>query len=161
MRKLVRKIAGCMIIAAALVSAGCAAAPVALMPVAAQGVVAGASGGISYSITNVATKVTNNPMEEVAEANLKALDKLGIEVVGKTGDERRIDIEARTERLRIYITVEYITPVLTRLKVNAKRGLITKDKDTAFMIVLFTDRYLYGLEQGPAGITHSKGGQAP
>jgi len=156
-----RQIPGFMIIAVAMASAGCAAAPVALMPVAAQGVVAGASGGISYSITNVATKVTNHPMEEVAEANIKGLGKLGIELIGKTGDERRIEIEARTEKLYIYITIEYMTPVLTRLKVNAKRGLVTKDKDAAFMIVLFTERYLYGLEQGPAGITHSKGGQAP
>ena len=130
------------ILFAALAGAGCAAVPVAMLPVAAQGVMAGASGGISYSFTNVATTVSNYPMEQVAEANLKALRRMGIEITGKKKGGEWIEIKARTKRLYIYITVEYMTPTLTRLKVNAKKGLIVKDKGAAFEIVLLTERYL-------------------
>lgn len=123
-----RLISRFFILSAALIGAGCAAAPVAMLPVAAQGVMAGASGGISYTVTNVATMVSNYPMGQVAEANLKALRKMGIEVIGKKKGARRIEVKTRTSGLRIYITIEYMTPALTRLKVNAKKGLLLKDE---------------------------------
>ncbi len=125
---------------------GCAAAPVALLPIAAPAVLAGASGGISYTFTNIAFKTTNHPMEQVAEASLKALRKMSIEVVSVKKKRHYVKISSRARGLAIYITVEYMTPALARLKVNAKRGLVLKDKGTAFEIVLLAERFLYKAE---------------
>lgn len=136
-----------MVLFAVLASAGCVAAPVALLPVAAPAVVAGASGGISYTFTNIATRTTNYPMEDVAEASLKALRKMGIEVLGSEKSDEQVYVRARTSKLYIYITVDYMTPVLTKLRVNVKKGLFFKDRETAFEIVLLTERFLQGASQ--------------
>jgi len=161
MRELKKPILRFLLAAVALISAGCAAAPVALLPMAAPAMVSGASGGISYTFTNIATNVSNYPMEQVAEANLKALRKMGIEVMRVRKAEKQVKIKARTEGLYIYITVEYLTPVLTRLSVNARRGFIRKDKVTAFEIMLFTERFLHGAYPGWTELSSNEYGAHP
>ncbi len=139
---------------------GCAAVPVALLPVAATGVVAGASGGISYTFTNIAYRTTNFPMGQVAEASLKALDKMGIEVLWTKKSEKEVEIKSRTDRLTIYVTVHRMTPVLSLLEVNAKTGLVFKDKGTAFEIVYLTASFLQGVEKGYGAVLAGRPGTA-
>lgn len=120
---------------------GCAA-PIALLPVVLPGVIAGAGAGISYSFTNIAYKTLNYEIEDVDRANKDALERMSIKVVKRKVKKNAIKITAETRKLTIYITIESMTPTLTRIKVNAKRLLIFKDKTTAFEVIYQTERSL-------------------
>jgi hypothetical protein len=124
---------------------GCGALPIALtalIPV----VVSGAGGGVAYTITNIAYKTFSYPINEVEAANHKALGKMHIVVVERSEEEDWVQIAAVTKRLRIYISLEQITPTTTKIKVNAKRGMVFKDKATATEIIEQTERILEGKE---------------
>ncbi len=120
---------------------GCAA-PISLLPVVLPGVIAGAGAGISYSFTNIAYKTLTYPIEDVDRANRDALERMSVKVVKRKVKKNIIKIKAETRKLTIYITIESMTPTLTRIKVNAKRLLIFKDKTTAFEIIYQTERSL-------------------
>ncbi|MBI5493203.1 MAG: DUF3568 family protein [Deltaproteobacteria bacterium] len=120
---------------------GCAA-PVALLPVVLPGVITGAGAGISYSFTNIAYKTLTYAIEDVDRANRDALERMSIRVVKRKVKKNSIKIKAETRKLAIYITMESMTPTLTRIKVNAKRLLIFKDKTTAFEVIYQTERSL-------------------
>ncbi|MDO8425998.1 MAG: DUF3568 family protein [Deltaproteobacteria bacterium] len=129
---------------------GCAA-PVALLPVVLPGVIAGAGAGISYTFTNIAYKTLTYPIEEVDRANKDALERMSINAVNRKVKNDNIKIKAETRRLSVYITLESMTPTLTRIKVNAKRLLVFKDKTTAFEIIYQTERSLLGpIPEAPA-----------
>ncbi len=125
--------------------AGCAAAPVALLPIALPALIAGAGSGVSYTFTNIAYKTMTYPMEDVAVASVRAMDKMSMETVERRDEDSMIVIKTRTRKLTIYITVEAMTPTLTKIEVNAKKLLIFKDKTTAFEIILQTERFLLGV----------------
>lgn len=122
--------------------AGCAA-PLTL-PAALPLLVSGAGGGISYTITNIVYKTFSHPIGNVKEANLKALEKMAMEVKGAKPDEKKVSIDAETNGLTIFITLEAITPKATRIIVNAQRNIFFKDKPTAYEIIVQTERYLEG-----------------
>jgi hypothetical protein len=135
----------CITLSAFLLLTGCGALPVtvtALIPA----VLSGAGGGVAYTITNIAYKTFSYPIEEVEGANKKALEKMGIKVVERKSKEDRVKITAETKRLKIYITLESITPVTTKIKVNAKRMGILKDKSTATELIEQTGWFLEAVE---------------
>lgn len=134
---------------------GCAAAPVALLPAAVPALIAGAGGGITYTFTNIAYRTMTRPPEEIERAALRAMEKMSIRVERLRHREYDTEIRARTRQLKIIITLERMTPTLTRMKVNAKRGLIFKDKNTAFEIIYQTEFFLSGAAD------EAKGAQAP
>ncbi|MCP3676993.1 MAG: DUF3568 family protein [Deltaproteobacteria bacterium] len=124
-----------------LLMAGCDTLPItvtALIP----SVLSGAGGGVAYTITNTVYKTFSYPTEEVEEAKRRALEKMGIEVVERKHKKYRINISAETKRLKIYISLESITPVTTKIKVNAKRMGILKDKSTATELIEQTGRFI-------------------
>lgn len=121
---------------------------VTLLPAAVPAIIAGAGGGISYTFTNIAYKTSIHPMEEVDGAVMRALEKMSIKVLKKKAGRYDVRIRAETRKLTIYITLEEMTPTLTRIKVNVKRHWIFKDKTTAFEIIYQADKYLEGLEAG-------------
>ncbi len=124
---------------------GCAAAPVApLLPAAVPAIIAGAGGGITYTFTNIAYRTITRPPEEVERAALKAMERMSVRVERLRHREYDTEIYARTRQLKIQINLERMTPTLTRMKVNAKKGLIFKDKNTAFEIIYQTEVFLSG-----------------
>src|SRR5574337_1141631 len=102
----------------------------------------GGRAGISYSFTNIAYKTLTYSIEDVDLANKDALERMSIRVVKRKVKKNAIKITAETRKLTIYITIEAMTPTLTRIKVNAKRLLIFKDKTTAFEIIYQTESSL-------------------
>ncbi|GEM_PF-2585873 len=140
--------------ALALLMSGCAAAPVALLPAAVPAIIAGAGGGITYTFTNIAYRTMTRPPEEIERATLKAMEKMSIRVELLRHREFDTEIFASTRQLKIQINLERMTPTLTRMKVNAKKGLIFKDKNTAFEIIYQTEYFLSG-----AGKTAERAGE--
>ncbi|MBI1910391.1 MAG: DUF3568 family protein [Deltaproteobacteria bacterium] len=126
---------------------GCAAAPVTLLPAALPAIITGAGGGISYTFTNVAYKVTTHPMEEVDQAMRLALDKMTVDIKKRKEKENQIKIKAKVRKLTIYITLDKMTDSLTRITVNAKRLFFLKDKNVAFEIIAQTEGFLYEPEE--------------
>ncbi len=113
-----------------IVVSGCGALPVTLVSVLPV-MVSGAGGGIAYTMTNVAYQTFSYPIGRVTTSIHSALAKMEIAEDSMVEVEYGLEIVARTRKLTIYIEVEEITPSTTRVKVNAKRGTILKDKATA------------------------------
>ena len=103
---------------------------------------AGASGGVAYSVTNIAYKTIPRPIDQVDLANRLALIKMGIKYVEVIKTEDRARIFAKTSELKIYIDLNKITPKSTKISVDAKRNLLVKDKSTAEAIINETEAML-------------------
>lgn len=140
-----RRLSAALLATAVLFAAGCAA-PVTLLPLALPAIISGAGSGISYTFTNVAFKTMTFPLEDVEAANLKALNKMSIEVKKVKHGKYSTKIISRTRKHKIKITIERMTPTLTMIRVNAKKGLFLKDKTTAFEVIYQTERFLLDLE---------------
>ncbi len=118
-----------------LLVSGCGALPVTFLSVLPV-MVSGAGGGIAYTMTNVAYQTFSFPGERVTASVHSALAKMEIPVDSTAEIEDGVEIVALTRKLSIYIEIEEITPSTTRVKVNAKRGAILKDKATAKEILV-------------------------
>ncbi len=120
-----------------------------VLPLAVPFMVSGAGGGAAYTITNVAYKTFSYPIKKVENATRNALKKMAIKEVKREGNnDGTVRITASTERLRIYIDLESITPATTKISVNAKRNAVLKDKATATEIIEQTERGLDGNNGG-------------
>ncbi|HTZ18781.1 MAG TPA: DUF3568 family protein [Dissulfurispiraceae bacterium] len=104
--------------------------------------IAGAGGGISYTLSNVAYKTVNYPLDDVRRAVHDALEKMAIKEIQATQTEKGIRINAVTMDLKIYIDLVWITYKTTRISVDARKNLILKDKATAAAIIEQTDGIL-------------------
>lgn len=104
--------------------------------------IAGASGGVAYSLTNIAHKTIPCPIDQVDFANRLALMKMGIKYVEAVKAENRSKIFAETSELKIYIDLEKITPKSTKISVDAKKNFFVKDKSTAEAIIVETEAML-------------------
>ena len=104
--------------------------------------IAGASGGVAYSVTNIAYKTIPRPIDQVDLANRLALMKMGIKYVEVIKTENRARIFAKTSELKIYIDLNQITPKSTKISVDAKRNFLVKDKSTAEAIINETEAML-------------------
>jgi len=103
---------------------------------------AGASGGIAYSLTNIAYKTISYPIDRVDFANRLALMKMGIKYVEVIKTEDHARIFAQTSELKIYIELNKITPKSTKISVDARKNLFVKDKSTAEAIIDETEAML-------------------
>ena len=104
--------------------------------------IAGASGGVAYSVTNIAYKTIPRPIDQVDLANRLALIKMGIKYVEVIKTEDRARIFAKTSELKIYIDLNKITPKSTKISVDAKKNFLVKDKSTAEAIIDETEAML-------------------
>jgi len=104
--------------------------------------IAGASGGVAYSFTNIAYKTIPCPIDQVEFANRLALMKMGIKYVEVIKTENRASIFAETSELNIYIDLNKITPKSTKMRVDAKKNFLVKDKSTAEAIINETEAML-------------------
>jgi len=124
----------------AIGTTGCAAAVV-------GAVAAGAGAGITYTLTNVASKTFDREYDEVYQATLQSLKHLSILVsetnrIEERGSVRMTKLTALTRDLTIYIAVERVSPNATRVTVDAQKDLIRKDKATATEILIQTSKFL-------------------
>jgi len=97
--------------------------------------ITGASGGVAYTITNVAYETIVFPIDQVEFANRLALMNMRIAYVERMETENQVKIVAETSKLDIYINLEKITPKTTKISVNAEKNIILKDKATAVAII--------------------------
>ncbi len=97
--------------------------------------VTGASGGVAYTVTNVAYKTVVFPIDQVEFANRLALIKMKIKYVDRTETGSGVQIVAETSELNIYINLEQITPKTTKICVDAEKNIVLKDKATAVAII--------------------------
>ncbi len=119
-----------------LALSGCAATTGLAVPAALSGGVA----GVNYSVTNVAYKDISHPIADVESALHKALKKMDIKVTDRKAEDGKVDITAITRDLDIDIVLKKITPTVSSIHVNAKKGVFVKDKATATEIIVQTEK---------------------
>ncbi len=104
--------------------------------------ITGASGGVAYTITNVAYKTVVSPIDQVEYANRLALMKMRIRYIERRETGNGVQIVAETSELNIYIDLERVTPKATKIGVNAEKNIIQKDRATAVAIIEQTEAML-------------------
>lgn len=119
-----RRMVQCMLIALLVCSVGCASI-----------LLAGVSGGVAYTITNVAYKTVSFPLAATEVAMRNALRHMGIQETERRNVESGIEIDAAAADLTISISLERITPKTTKISVDARKSLVIKDKATATEII--------------------------
>jgi len=104
--------------------------------------VSGGAAGVNYSFTNNVYKTISSPVADVEAALNKALKKMDVKEKTRKKEEGNVSISAVTANLDIYIDLEKITPTVTNIKVNAKKGVFFKDKAMATEIIVQTEKNL-------------------
>ncbi len=104
----------------------------------------GAGFGANYTLTNVAHKTFNSSLDQADKATVLALKKMDIEVVSDNETDKGRRIKAATQELDIIVDLERVTSKATKIKVNAKKGLVLKDKATAGEIIAQVGKVLEG-----------------
>ena len=120
-----------------LALSGCA-----LLGFAGATAVSGGAAGVDYTFTNVAYKTISYPAADVEAALNKALKKMDIKKMKRTEEEGKVSFTVVTSHLDIYIDLEKVTPTVTSIEVNAKKGVFFKDKATATEIIVQTEKNL-------------------
>jgi hypothetical protein len=95
----------------------------------------GTGAGISYTISNVAYRSFNSPLDQVHQATVAALKKMDIKIYGDSRSENGRTITADTKDLDIVINLEEVTSKTTQIKVDARKRFVLKDKATAAEII--------------------------
>jgi hypothetical protein len=104
--------------------------------------VSGGAAGVDYTFTNNAYKTISSPVADVEAALNKALKKMDIKETTRKAEEGKVSVTAVTTNLDIYIDLEKVTPTVTNIEVNAKKGVFFKDKATATEIIVQTEKNL-------------------
>ncbi len=113
-----------------------------LLPGCTSVLVTGASGGVAYTLTNVAYKTVVSPIDQVEYANRLALMKMKIKYLERRETGNGVQIVAETDELNIYIDLEKITAKTTKIGVDAEKNIVLKDKATAVAIIEETEAML-------------------
>jgi len=131
--------AGVLLLTVAVVLPGCAAPLIPLLAVGAEGALKGTqatlSGGVAYRTFTL-------PAEQVLGGARATLQRMEIKVVGDEVDGDRHKIAAEAADRTIRVTVERLTPVVSRLGVVVYRKTILKDVATSAEIIAQTERTL-------------------
>jgi hypothetical protein len=122
-----------------LALSGCA-----LVGLAGPAAVSGGTAGVNYTFSNNVYKTISYPVAAVDAALNKALKKMDIKKTKHKAAEGKISVTAATGNLNIYIYLEQITPTVTNIEVNAKKGVFAKDKAMATEIIVQTEKSLDG-----------------
>jgi len=109
-----------------------------LLGLAVPATVSGSAAGVDYTFTNIAYKTISYPVADVEAALFKALRKMDIKTLKLKAEDGKVSVTAVTAQLDVYIDLERVTPTVTSIKVNAKKGLFFKDKATATEIIVQT-----------------------
>jgi hypothetical protein len=104
--------------------------------------VSGGAAGVDYTYTNNAYKTISSPVADVEAALNKALRKMDIKKTKREAKEGKVSVTVVTDNLDIYIDLKKVTPTVTQMEVNAKKGVFFKDKATATEIIVQTEKNL-------------------
>ena len=104
--------------------------------------VSGGAAGVDYTFTNNAYKTISYPVADVEAALNKALKKMDIKKTKRKAKEGKVSVTVVTDNLDIYIDLKKVTPTVTNMEVNAKKGVFFKDKATAAEIIVQTEKNL-------------------
>jgi hypothetical protein len=104
--------------------------------------VSSSAAGVNYTSTNNAYKTISSPVADVEAALNKALKKMDIKETKRKAGEGKVSVTVVTTNLDIYIDLEKVTPTVTSMEVNAKKGIFFKDKATAAEIIVQTEKNL-------------------
>lgn len=115
--------------------------------------------GVNYYSNNVAERTFTAELPKVWDATLGALDEMAIPVVEKDRGDSQGEIQATTEELKIEIILSAVTPMTTRVKVNAAKPNLLRDLATATEIVERITNQL-GKEQARKAVQTAKVGAA-
>jgi len=102
----------------------------------------GGAAGVDYTFTNNAYKTISYPVADVEAALNKALKKMDIKKTKRKAKEGKVSVTVVTDNLDIYIDLKNVTPTVTNMEVNAKKGVFFKDKATAAEIIVQTEKNL-------------------
>jgi hypothetical protein len=116
----------------------------ALVGLAGPAAVSGGAAGVDYTFTNNVYKTISHPVADVDAALNKALKKMNIKETKHNAKEDKVSITAATDNLDIYIYLVKVTPTVTNIEVNAKKGVFLKDKAMATEIIMQTEKSLDG-----------------
>ena len=112
----------------------------AMMGIAVPAAVSGCAIDVNYTFTNIAYKTICYPFDNVEVALDKVLKKMDIKETTRKIEDGNVRVMAVTANLDIYIDLEKVTPTVTSIKVNAKKGIFFKDKATATEIIVQTEK---------------------
>lgn len=135
---------GLGLLGGAMLLGGCVAA----IPVVLVGGAAAVTGGIAYTHLNQAEKTFEADFARVEEATRQALESLEMTPIAredrrKTGmAEESLEITTFARGLRIVIGLDRVPPAGVKVRVDALRGAVQRDKDTATEILLRIDELL-------------------
>jgi len=121
---------------------GCAAA---VVPLAAGGAEAGASGissGISYSMGSTAYKTVTAPYDVLMNAIEESLKRMDIMVTETTPTDTGSKITAEAGSRTIEIELDQMTAKATQVQVLAKDGWFFRDRATAAEIIVQIEKTL-------------------
>jgi hypothetical protein len=116
----------------------------ALVGLAGPAAVSGGAAGVDYTFTNNVYKTISHPVADVDAALNKALKKMNINETKHNTKEDNVSVTAATDNLTIYIYLVKVTPTVTNIEVNAKKGVFLKDKAMATEIIMQTEKSLEG-----------------
>ena len=129
-----------------LMASGCvAAAALPALGLAAMSDAAGgaAKAGVEYTLGGTAYRTFSAPAADVRTALLQCFRDLEIEIIENTPlDDGGARIAGQALHRTITVQLEPVTPVLTRLKMGVRRGLVGKDKSTSTELIEQTARAL-------------------
>ena len=108
-------------------------------------VLGGAGFGVAYTQRNIAYKTFDSSLDQVNKATTLALKKLDIRIVDNSKTEKGRKVKGGTKELEILIDLERVTSKATKVKVNAKKGIVQKDKAMATEILHQIDEILEGI----------------
>ncbi|MGE5057924.1 MAG: DUF3568 family protein [Betaproteobacteria bacterium] len=118
---------------------GCAAVGLTLFSVGA-GVTTGTS--VAYTLDGVAYRTFTAPLPQVENATRTALDRMGIKIEATSKMEQGKAIKAQTNDREIEIELEMVSNKTTRIRTVAKQGIFFKDRATATVTIIQTEKVL-------------------
>jgi hypothetical protein len=95
----------------------------------------GAGAGTNYTLSNVAYRTFSISVNQVYRATIAALKKMDIQISDDIKSKDGRTITAATKELEIFIKLEAVTQNTTKLKVDARKNIVLKDKATAAEII--------------------------
>ncbi len=116
----------------------------ALLGLAGPAAVSGGAAGVNYTFSNDVYKTISYPVADVDTALIKALNKMNIKETKHKVKDGKVSVAAAAGDLNIYIYLEKVTPTVTNIEVNAKKGVFIKDKAMATEIIVQTEKSLEG-----------------
>ncbi|MFQ5481716.1 MAG: DUF3568 family protein [Nitrospinaceae bacterium] len=98
--------------------------------------------GMDYTFSNVAYKTVNFPIKSVDSAVKRVFGEMGIVMVNAGKIEGGREIKGTTKELKIFVELEMITSKTTKIRVDAQKNVVLKDRATAAAIIRQTEKRL-------------------